>query len=431
MAKDSQAKVEHRLAVWERRQPAFYLGAPYVLLAIAFATSIAIPPATVAARVAVGCLVIASAAWEYLFWTSRPAPRADLSSRYTSVYLSGHMLIAASLVWLQPWFALATWFLLLRSVEATSRKGPRWGFLLATAAILGFGQCGGQATVLHGGWFAWPALFLVNAGIGGAMVQFEHVSEVRGEQRLRDIERLQESNSRLESALAENAGLHVQLVAQAREAGITDERQRMAREIHDTIAQGLAGVITQLEAADQSVDDEARSRHLEVARSIARESLTEARRSVHALQPAPLEEARLPEAVTALAKHWAEVNNVNVDVRVTGESFQILADLEVALYRVTQESLTNIAKHASSGNVVLTLSYMDYAVALDVRDDGTGFDKDARVGASALGGYGLRAMRDRIERAGGEFSLDSTPGEGTTVSAVVPVTAQPAVQGES
>ncbi len=428
---NSQSKVERRIAAWERRQPTFNLAAPYVLLAIASATSVAIPPATWTARFLLAGLAIASALWEFGWWTSRPAPRSDLSRMHTSVYLTGHLILAASLVWIQPWFALYTWFILLRSVDATSRKGPRWGFLLATAAILGFGQCGGQATVLHGGWFAWVALFLVNAGLGGAMIQFEHASEVRAELRQHDLEQVQRSNARLESALAENAALHVQLVAQAREAGITDERQRMAREIHDTIAQGLAAVITQLEAADQSADDETQSRHLDVARSIARESLTEARRSVQALRPAPLEEVRLPEAVTALAKHWAEVNNVNVDVRVTGDSFQILADLEVALYRVTQESLANIAKHASASNVVLTLSYMDYAVALDVRDDGLGFDKDTPVGDFALGGYGLRAMRDSVDRVGGEFSLDTSPGAGTTVSAVVPISTSHAVQGES
>lgn len=425
-------EVERRITAWERRRPAFNLGAPYVLLAIAYVTSVVIPPDTLAARVAIPCLTVASAAWEYVFWTSRRAPRCDLSTAHTSVYLTGQVLIIGALVWLQPWYALAAWFLLLRSIEATNRRGPRWGFLLVTAVILAFGQCGGQGTILHGGWFAWPALVLVNAGIGGAMIQFEHVSEVRAQQRLDDIARLEETNSRLESALSENAGLHVQLVAQAREAGITDERQRIAREIHDTIAQGLAGVITQLEAADQSRDDEARSRHLDVARSLARESLTEARRSVQALRPAPLEEARLPEAVTAFAKHWAEVNHVSVDVRVTGDSFQVLADIEVALYRVIQESLTNIAKHASASRVVLTLSYMDHAVALDIRDDGDGFvpaESDPR--SIRLTGFGLRSMSDRVERVGGDFSIDSVPGRGTTVSVVVPICGSADSQGES
>ena len=430
-ATTSQPEIERRLARWERREPTFFLAIPYVLLVISSAITVAMPPPTMAAKLAVAGLAIASGLWEYLWWTSKPQTRSELPPRRTAIYLTGLLILAFALVWFQPWFAVYAWFILLRSVEATSRTAMTWGFVLAAAVVLSFGQVGGEQSVFNGGWPAWLALFVVNAGIGGAMTQFQRVTDVRTEQRQRNYTQLEEINSRLETALSENAGLHVQLVTQAREAGITDERQRMAREIHDTIAQGLAAVITQLEAADQSADDEARSRHLEVARSIARESLTEARRSVQALRPALLEEVRLPEAVTALAKHWAEVNEINVDARVTGDSFQILADLEVTLYRVTQESLANIAKHASASNVVLTLSYMDYAVALDVRDDGLGFDKDAPVGDSALGGYGLRAMRDRVERVGGEFSLETSPDAGTTVSAVVPITASPGAQGES
>src|SRR5690606_10728100 len=101
-----------------------------------------------------------------------------------------------------------------------------------------------------------------------------------------------------EAALAENAALQEQLVVQAREAGILEERQRLAREIHDTLAQGLIGIITQLGAAGQAKDNEAaRERHLDHALRLARESLSEARRSVHALRPGPLVGARLPEAL--------------------------------------------------------------------------------------------------------------------------------------
>ena len=103
-------------------------------------------------------------------------------------------------------------------------------------------------------------------------------------------EERREALARLEAALEENAGLHAQLLTQAREAGVLDERQRMAREIHDTIAQGLTGIITQLEAADQARDRPAdRDRHLENAERLARESLTEARRSVEASMPGALE----------------------------------------------------------------------------------------------------------------------------------------------
>jgi signal transduction histidine kinase len=103
------------------------------------------------------------------------------------------------------------------------------------------------------------------------------------------VEELSEANRRLEATLAENAGLHEQLLTQAREAGILDERQRMAREIHDTLAQGLAGIITQLQAAQEAAahDPAERRRHFDAAVRLARDSLTEARRSVDALRPEP------------------------------------------------------------------------------------------------------------------------------------------------
>ena len=125
----------------------------------------------------------------------------------------------------------------------------------------------------------------------------------------RALVELGEANRKLEAALEENAGLHAQLLVQAREAGVLDERQRMAREIHDTLAQGLAGIVTQLEAAEQAAASTLAAAPGHAA-ALARESLTEARRSVHALEPAALEQARLPDALGEVARRWAEVNDV-------------------------------------------------------------------------------------------------------------------------
>ena len=113
--------------------------------------------------------------------------------------------------------------------------------------------------------------------------------------------------TKLEAALVENAGLHAQLLTQAREAGNLDERARMAREIHDTIAQGLIGIVTQLEAAEQARDRPAdRDRHLENVKRLARESLAEARRSVEASMPAALEAGTLPDALAEVTREWSE-----------------------------------------------------------------------------------------------------------------------------
>ncbi|HEY4868178.1 MAG TPA: sensor histidine kinase, partial [Candidatus Dormibacteraeota bacterium] len=219
--------------------------------------------------------------------------------------------------------------------------------------------------------------------------------------------------------------LHAQLVVQAREAGVMDERQRLAGEIHDTIAQGLAGIITQLEAAEQLRNDSGEwQRHVGQARKLARESLSEARRSVQALRPGRLEDSRLPEAVAQMAKEWSLTSGVPVRIETTGAAVPLLPELEVILFRVAQEGLANVARHANATRVGLTLSYLQDMVRLDVRDDGVGFDvalkSTADAGANGHG-YGLSAMRQRLRRVGGSLEVESGQGRGTAISASVPL----------
>jgi signal transduction histidine kinase len=232
----------------------------------------------------------------------------------------------------------------------------------------------------------------------------------------------------LEAALMENAGLHAQLVVQAREAGVLDERQRLAGEIHDTLAQGLAGIITQLEAAEQLRNDPDESqRHVEQARKLARESLTEARRSVQALRPGQLEGTHLPEAVAQLAKDWSRASGVAVRIETTGDAVPLSPEIEVTLFRVAQEALTNVAKHAHANRVGLTLSYLEDVVLLDVRDDGAGFKvgSEDTVEAGENGHrYGLSAMRQRLRRVSGSLEVESRPGGGTAISASVPMSGE-------
>ncbi|QFG27213.1 sensor histidine kinase [Actinomadura sp. WMMB 499] len=186
----------------------------------------------------------------------------------------------------------------------------------------------------------------------------------------------------------------------------------MAREIHDTLAQGLTGIIMQLRAAQRVEDSGA---HIDTALGLAGDSLSEARRSVAALQPGQLEDSHLPDAVTTLARDWTRTSGVDVRVEVTGDRVALSTAIEVTLFRVAQEALANVAKHASATSVGLTLSYTGPAVLLDVRDDGTG------IRASGGGeGFGLSGMRQRVRGVGGTFEIESAPGEGTAVSAIVP-----------
>ncbi|MCR6488550.1 sensor histidine kinase [Amycolatopsis sp. OK19-0408] len=228
-----------------------------------------------------------------------------------------------------------------------------------------------------------------------------------------ESEQRRKANVRLEAALEENANLHAQLLTQAREAGVLDERQRMAREIHDTIAQGLTGIVTQLQAADGPDRD----RRLAQVRVLARESLGEARRAVQALRPEPLAEAQLPEALSRLAARVAGTSGADVRAETTGDARPLLPDLEETLYRVAQEALANAEKHAKASRIALTLSYSDDLVLLDVVDDGVGFrDGDRGEGT----GFGLEAMRQRVRRVAGTLAIESAPGGGTAVSAQVP-----------
>ncbi|MET0134002.1 MAG: sensor histidine kinase [Kibdelosporangium sp.] len=217
----------------------------------------------------------------------------------------------------------------------------------------------------------------------------------------------------LAATMEENAGLHAQLLIQAREAGVLDERQRMAREIHDTLAQGFTAIITQLQAAEQSGDWRA---HIDTAARLARENLTEARRSVHALRPAQLENAALPEALADVVEGWVGAQGVHVELTTTGTARSMHPEVEVALLRIAQEALANVAKHARASRVGLTLSYMEDLVTLDVRDDGVGFDPDL-VKAD---GFGLMTMRQRMSRLAGALAVESEPGGGTAVSASLP-----------
>ena len=223
---------------------------------------------------------------------------------------------------------------------------------------------------------------------------------------------------RLEAALHENAELHAQLVAQARASGAQDERQRLAGEIHDTLAQGLAGIITQLQAAKRSADVQGETdEHVARALRLARSSLTEARRSVQALAPQELRTAHLPDALRALAERWSAEQGVSAQVEVTGAREPLSPAIEVSLFRVAQESLTNVAKHAEASRVGVTLSYTGPEVLLDVRDDGRGFANEFGTG------FGLTSMRQRIRGVGGHVEVQSSTGEGTAVSARVPAIA--------
>ena len=221
-------------------------------------------------------------------------------------------------------------------------------------------------------------------------------------------------------ALAALAATRSELAEAARHAGVLAERERLARELHDTIAQGFASVVTQLESAEQALDErpgDARE-HLAKATRIARESLGEVRHSVRALRPDLLQETSLGSALDRTVRQWAADSGVPARLLTTGEPVALRPETELALLRTAQEALANVARHAAATRVVVSLSYLGDMVTLDVDDDGAGFDGRERPGPD--GGFGLVGMRERVEAAGGGLTVESTPGEGTTIAASVP-----------
>jgi signal transduction histidine kinase len=216
------------------------------------------------------------------------------------------------------------------------------------------------------------------------------------------------------------------LAVTERQAGVIEERQRLAYEIHDTLIQGFTSVVMQLEAAEGALPSNTRAlqQHLDQARRTARENLAEARRLLWGLQPKAFDHATLPEVLINLAKNWSEEQSVGARVTVTGASCSLRPEIEVTLLRAAQEALANAGKYAQANQVTLTLSYMEDMVVLDVQDDGKGFDTAqllARANERISSGFGLKGLRERMMQLGGTLFIESTPGEGTTIAASLPV----------
>jgi signal transduction histidine kinase len=346
-------------------------------------------------------------------FTLRPAWR--IRTRPMAIFIAGFVLLLAVLVVRDPWFGFLTpagyfyTFVLLPWPAELIGIG-------AVAVIAGWAQSYDLPKTDALGLLGCVAVIGVNVAGMCLAAWLGRRAEILSQQRQDAVDALTETNRRLETTLAENADLHEQLLTQAREAGVIDERQRMAREIHDTLAQGLTGIVTQLQAAEHADDWR---RHVSTAVGLARESLTEARRSVHALRPQPLQSATLSEAIADVVRRWSALHGIDVQLTTTGTPRVMTPDAESTLLRATQEALVNVAKYAQATRVGVTLSYMEKEVALDVRDDGAGFDPSRRT-ASEAGGFGLVAMRQRVEALNGTLSVESELGLGTAISATVP-----------
>jgi signal transduction histidine kinase len=270
-------------------------------------------------------------------------------------------------------------------------------------------------------WILFAALVLANSVLQMAIAHMTEQEARRARERTETITELERTNTALQQALDENAALHAQLLVQAREAGVADERRRLAAEIHDTIAQGLTGIIAQLQVVANAPDLTTARTHLDRASTLARHSLGEARRSVQNLAPIALEHDGLPEALKNTVAEWGERTGVRAEFTVTGTTEQLHDEVSATLLRIVQEALSNAARHARATRVGVTLSFVGEEVLLDIRDDGRGFDPLALPERTRTGGFGLDGMRARAERIAGTLAVESEPGHGTALSARVPL----------
>jgi signal transduction histidine kinase len=390
--------------VWDSaRWARLWDGLFYLTLAIPTVLAVAGGEGSVRSRTVTAALAAGFGAW---YWAMLVLRRDWWGRRRQALIYLG---VAAVFFWLLV-ARDSRFFILVYSLypQVFGMLPDRWVYLgVAVLTVLPFAAAG-RLDQLEGGDLLSMAANLALALLVGLFIQ-----AIAGQS-----ERRREMIAELERARAENAALLVK----AREAAALEERQRLAREIHDTLAQGLTGVVTQLEAAEAALGDrpEAARGHLDTARRLARESLGEARRSVNALRPGPLEDGRLVDAITAVAGDWSRASGVPATVTSVGEARPLPSETEVALLRVAQEALANADRHAAASAVALTLAFGDGQVSLDVTDDGLGFDPAVPRSGNGSGGYGLTAMRERVAALRGSLDVESGPGQGTTVVATIP-----------
>ncbi|MDP6801164.1 MAG: sensor histidine kinase, partial [SAR202 cluster bacterium] len=189
-----------------------------------------------------------------------------------------------------------------------------------------------------------------------------------------------------------------------------------------TLAQEFTGIVLQLEAGEQALADDPAEvqEHLDRARNLAKHCLQEARRSVWNLLPQALEDTPLHEALQGEVHRFNLAGDARANFALSGDRRQITGDIQAALFRICQESLTNIRKHAAATEVSVSLAFQRDAVRLEIEDNGKGFDVSAPRSRGTGGGFGVNGMQQRARLLRGELTVTSQPGAGAKVEVTIP-----------
>jgi signal transduction histidine kinase len=231
------------------------------------------------------------------------------------------------------------------------------------------------------------------------------------------IGRIITQSSERADLIAQLEATRAELAEVSRQAGAMAERQRLAGDIHDTLAQGFSSILMLIQAADAQLDESPNTARgqLQLAAQTARESLAEARSLVGGLASPQLQAETLADALRRITERTGAELGIDASFAIDGASRRLPAATEVVLLRTGQEALANVRKHAAAHAVAVRLSYAEGSVGLEVTDDGAGFDP-----ALVNGGYGLSGMRARVDEAGGAVAVRSVLARGTSVLVEVP-----------
>ncbi|WP_307865669.1 sensor histidine kinase [Streptomyces montanisoli] len=355
-------------------------------------------------------VVVAAVALGAVYAVGPLLPGVHLRSRDAGLWL-----VATGVVWLAllalsadgVWLAFPLDFLQLHLLSR--RTGLAAVVATTVAAIAGFAAHAGALTLAA---VVGPAL---GAAVAVAVVWGYQALYRESEARRRLIEELTATRADLDQV--------------QHTAGVLAERERLAREIHDTLAQGLSSIQLLLRAAQRALPatEEVAGDYVEQARRAAVDNLAEARRFVAALAPPGLHGATLAGALERLCGATADRHGLVARFHLCGEPVALPGGHEVALLRVAQSALGNTVRHARATTVDVTLRYLGDEVAVEVADDGSGFDPDGLPARDPRdGGFGLPAMRARARALGGSLTVESGAGRGTTLAARLPVAEAPA-----
>jgi signal transduction histidine kinase len=352
-------------------------------------------------KIAITCLIVAMAVWWRLFGRRLAVTESEVPTWRGIAYLAGVLALFVPVVALVP---DCTWMLFGLCPQCYMFR-PTWRALGWVGAL----NAAPPIVILVRYGFGTPFSTQIVDAVGIVVLSHFIGSTIDGIVR----------ESMLRGALIEElAASRAEVATLSREAGVTEERERLAGEIHDTLAQGFTSILTLVQAATAILrdDPDRATGHLRLAADTARDNLGEARALVGALAPAALGTGTLVDALRRQATRVRDESGIDVGIETSGDVGSLPMSVEVVLLRATQEALTNVRKHSGAATATVRLTVTGPAAVLVVADDGVGFDP-----AAPSTGFGMAAMRSRATQVGGSVSVTSGPEHGgTTLRVEVP-----------